>query len=73
MDCLADVVVRSHRNIEVCKTAVSEAYYFQLVVFGELPLVPLNKHSFEVVRLPYTLHLIVTLWPHKLVARKQLL
>lgn len=73
VDCLADVVVRSHRNIEVAETAVSETDYFQLVVFGELPLVPLNKHPFEVVLVPHLHHFKITLWPHKLVARKQLL
>ena len=57
----------------MCKTAVSEAYHFQLVVFGEAPLVPLYKHPFEGVLLPDALHLVVTLWPRELVASKQLL
>ena len=73
MDALADVVVRSHWDIEVAKTAVSEAYDFQLVFFGEVPLVPLYKHPFQVVVAPQLLDLFVAHWPNELVAGKQLL
>ena len=73
VDGLADVVVRSHWKIEVAKTAVSEPDDFQLVFFGEVPLVPLYEHPFQVVLVPQLLDLFVAHWSNELVAGKQLL